>query len=91
MDARTRISAIARVIGAALLVADAYLAACLDTRPLIRRAEGGARWLGRTWRRAAADARIRRHGPGRGVIAVTINRPTRPTCTDDKEIDTDGH
>ena len=76
MDTRTRLAALGNLLSRCLLIADAYLAACLDTRPLMKTAEAFAAWLGRTRRTAAADARTRRHGPGRGVIAVIITRPT---------------
>lgn len=82
MDCRTRIAAIGNLASRLVLLADAYLAAVLDRRPLIRIAEDLAAWLGRTWRSAAAEARTRRHGPGRGVIAVVITRPTREDTTD---------
>lgn len=83
MDLRTRLTALVGLLGYGLLWVDAYLAACLDRRPLMRTAERFAAWLGRTWRRAAADAHTRRHGPGRGVIAIVINRPrTEETDTD---------
>lgn len=77
MDARTRLAAIGNLISRLVLLADAYVAAVLDRRPLIRVAEDTAAWLGRAWRASAAEARTRRHGPGRGVIAVVITRPTR--------------
>ncbi|GAB3452675.1 hypothetical protein GCM10027570_31130 [Streptomonospora sediminis] len=78
MDPRTRLAAIAGVIGRTVLWLDAYTAACLDRRPVMKSAEDLAAWLGRTWRRCAADARTRRHGPGRGLIAVVITRPAHP-------------
>ncbi|NYI99294.1 hypothetical protein HNR12_005648 [Streptomonospora nanhaiensis] len=77
MDLLTRLSALAGVIGQIVLWLDAYTAACLDRRPLIRTAEDIAAWLGRTWRWSAAHARWRRHGPGRGLVAMTI-RPPHP-------------
>lgn len=75
MDARTRLAAVVALIGRLLLLVDAYVAAVLDRRPLVRVAEDAAAWLGRAWRAAAAEARIRRYGPGRGVIAVVITQP----------------
>lgn len=81
MDARTRLAAVVALIGRLLLLADAYVSACLDRRPLVRVAEDAAAWLGRAWRASAAEARIRRYGPGRGVIAVVIAQPT-PTRKD---------
>ena len=83
MDARTRIAAVVALIGRLLLLVDAYVAACLDRRPLVRVAEDAAAWLGRAWRASAAEARIRRHGPGRGVVAVVITQSTRKDTTDD--------
>ena len=77
MDARTRLAAVVALIGRLVLLIDAYVAACLDRRPLVCVAEDVAAWLGRAWRAAAAEARIRRYGPGRGLIAVVITRPTR--------------
>ena len=77
MDARTRLAAVVALLGRLLLLVDAYVAACLDRRPLVCVAEDVAAWLGRAWRAAAAEARIRRYGPGRGLIAVVITRPTR--------------
>lgn len=77
MDARTRLAAVGTLLSRLVLIVDAYVAAVLDRRPMIRVAEDTAAWLGRAWRAAAAEARTRRHGPGRGVIAVVITRPTR--------------
>ncbi len=77
MDARTRLAAIGNLLSRLVLLIDAYVAACLDRRPLVCVAEDVAAWLGRAWRAAAAEARIRRYGPGRGLIAVVITRPTR--------------
>ena len=76
MDARTRLAAIGNLLSRLVLLIDAYVAACLDRRPLIRVAEDVAAWLGRAWRASAAEARIRRYGPGRGLIAVVITQPT---------------
>mgnify|MGYP001263492848 CR=1 FL=1 len=81
MDARTRLAAIGNLLGRLVLLIDAYVAACLDRRPLIHVAEDVAAWLGRAWRASAAEARIRRYGPGRGLIAVVITQPT-PTRKD---------
>lgn len=75
MDARTRLAAIGNLLSRLVLLIDAYVAACLDRRPLIRVAEDVAAWLGRAWRASAAEARIRRYGPGRGLIAVVITQP----------------
>lgn len=77
MDARTRLAAVGNLLSRLVLIVDAYVAAVLDRRPLIRVAEDTAAWLGRAWRASAAEARTRRYGPGRGVIAVVITRPTR--------------
>lgn len=83
MDARTRLAAIVALIGRLVLIVDAYVAAVLDRRPLIRTVEDTAAWLGRAWRASAAEARTRRYGPGRGVIAVVITQPTRKDTADD--------
>jgi len=83
MDTRTRLAAVIALIGRLLLLIDAYVAACLDRRPLVRVAEDAAAWLGRAWRASATEARIRRYGPGRGLIAVVITQPTRKDATDD--------
>jgi len=80
MDARTRLAAVVALVGRLLLLVDAYAAAVLDRRPLVRVAEDAAAWLGRAWRASVAEARTRRHGPGRGVIAVVITQ-TQPTPT----------
>src|SRR5690606_41605806 len=82
MDARTRLAAVVALMGRLLLLVDAYVAACLDRRPLVRAAEGAAAWLGRAWRASAAEARLRRHGPGRGVVAVGIPQSTRKATPD---------
>ena len=87
MDARTRLAAVIALLGRLVLLVDAYVAAVLDRRPLVRVAEDAAAWLGRAWRASAAEARIRRYGPGRGVIAVVITQtqptPTRKDTADD--------
>ncbi|MFC3997963.1 hypothetical protein ACFOVU_18660 [Nocardiopsis sediminis] len=64
---------------------DAYTAACLDIRPVRSWGSDLAAWLGESWRAHLAAARIRRHGPGRGVIAVVINHPTTDTRKDSRE------
>ena len=40
MDARTRLAAVVALIGRLLLLIDAYVAACLDRRPLDPRRRG---------------------------------------------------
>ena len=81
MRARDYAAAVMGVLGRAFLALDAYLTAALpgDRRTVTRTAEDVAAWLGRTWRRCLADVRTRRYGPGRGLIAIVINRPKTET------------
>jgi hypothetical protein len=85
-DWRTRLRATATFADHLLLHADTLISACLDIRPIGNTLTDVAGWLGRTWRAHLDAARIRRHGPGRGVIAIVITRPT-PTS---EETDTHG-
>lgn len=77
MTTRDYAAAVLGVIGQAFLALDVYLAARLpgDRRPLMFHLLAGAEWLGRTWRRCLDEVRTRRYGPGRGLIAVVINKP----------------
>ncbi|GAB3724463.1 hypothetical protein [Nocardiopsis oceani] len=74
-DWRTRLRAGAAFADHLLCHADSIISAWLDIRPLRHTLADAAGWLGRTWRTHLDAARIRRHGPGRGVIAVVINHP----------------
>jgi hypothetical protein len=75
-DWRTRLAAGLAFCDHLLLHADSLISACLDIRPLHRSLGQALGWLGRGWREHLDRARVRRYGPGRGVIAVVINRPT---------------
>lgn len=77
MTARDYLHVVLGVTGRLLLALDVYLAARLpgDRRPAMFYILATAEWLGRTWRTVADEVRTRRYGPGRGLIAVTINRP----------------
>ena len=77
MTFRDYVCVVLGVTGRLLLALDVYLAARLpgDRRPLMFHILTGAAWLGRTWRTVTDEVRTRRYGPGRGLIAVTINRP----------------
>lgn len=79
MTARDYAAAVMGVIGRAFLALDVYLAARLpgDRRPLMFHILTFAAWLGRTWRRCLDEVRTRRYGPGRGLIAVVINKPKK--------------
>lgn len=79
-DWRTRLAAAAAFVDHLLLQADTLISACLDIRPLHKSLGDFLRWLGQTWRAHLSTARTRRHGPGRGVVAVII-RPTEETDT----------
>ena len=76
MRARDYATAVMGVLGRAFLALDVYLAAHLpgDRRPLMFHILTFAAWLGRTWRRCLDEVRTRRYGPGRGLIAVVINK-----------------
>lgn len=80
MRFRDHAAAAMGVIGRILLALDVYLAARLpgDRRPLMFHILTSAAWLGHTWRRCLDEVRIRRYGPGRGLIAVVINRKDNP-------------
>ncbi|MFE6387657.1 hypothetical protein [Nocardiopsis dassonvillei] len=82
-DWRTRLAATVAFIDHLLLQTDTLISACLDIRPLNRSLGAALGWLGRTWREHLSAARTRRHGPGRGVIAVVITRPSEETQTHD--------
>jgi len=55
---------------------DSLISARLDIRPIRFQLADFAAWLGQTWRAHLHAAHVRRYGPGRGVIAVVINRNT---------------
>lgn len=76
MRFRDYAAAVMGVIGRVLLALDVYLAARLpgDHRPLMFHILTVSAWLGRTWRRCLDEVRTRRYGPGRGLIAVVINK-----------------
>lgn len=76
MTARDYAAAVMGVIGRAFLALDVYLAARLpgDRRPLMVHILTAAEWLGRTWRTVTDEVRIRKYGPGRGLIAVVITK-----------------
>ncbi|CAM3656506.1 hypothetical protein GCM10009799_47480 [Nocardiopsis rhodophaea] len=76
MPLSTRLRALSLMFGELVLLADAYIAAVLDTRPLIHHAVNTAAWLGRSWRRCRSTSMTRQFGPGRGLVAVVITRPT---------------
>ncbi|MDE3724508.1 hypothetical protein PWG71_24215 [Nocardiopsis sp. N85] len=80
---RTRLQAALTFADHLLLQADTLISACLDIRPLHRSGTEFLRWLGQTWRTHLATAHARRYGPGRGVIAVIITRPTQSTEEDE--------
>ncbi len=76
MTARDYLHVVLGVIGRAALALDVYLAARLpgDRRPAMFYILATAEWLGRTWRTVADEVRIRKYGPGRGLIAIVIDR-----------------
>lgn len=78
-DWRTRVRAAFAFVDHLLCHADSVLSAWLDIRPIRNTLVDAAAWLGQTWRTHLDAARIRRHGPGRGVIAVVISRPKATT------------
>ena len=80
MSVRDYAAAVMGLIGRVVMTLDVYIAARLpgDHRPLMATACDLAAWLGRTWRRCLDDVRISRYGPGRGLIAVVINRKDNP-------------
>ncbi|MEV2279223.1 hypothetical protein AB0I72_26960 [Nocardiopsis sp. NPDC049922] len=78
-DWRTRLRATASFADHLLCHADSLISAWLDIRPIRNTLADAAAWLGRTWREHLHAAHVRRYGPGRGVIAIVINRPTTET------------
>lgn len=76
---RIRVRAAARMADETLQSLDAYLAARLDTRTLRSVLCEAAQWASSTWRRHRDAARTAEYGPGRGLLAVIITRPTTPT------------
>ena len=78
---RIRLRAAAITADEALQAMDSYIAAKLDVRPLRSvLAEAITHWRAR-WRRHREAARVREYGPGRGLIAVVVNRHTPTTNT----------
>lgn len=75
-DWRTRMRAAFAFVDHLICQADSLISARLDIRPIRSQLADVAAWLGRTWRAHLHAAHVRRYGPGRGVIAVTINRRT---------------
>lgn len=75
-DWRTRLRAIATFADHLLCHLDSLISARLDIRPIRNQIANFAAWLGLTWRTHLHAAHVRRYGPGRGLIAVVINRPT---------------
>lgn len=76
---RIRLRAAARMADETLQNIDSYLAARLDTRSLRSVLCEAATWMSSTWRRHREAAHIREYGPGRGLLAVIITRPTTHT------------
>ncbi|MFD6950328.1 hypothetical protein A6A08_02030 [Nocardiopsis sp. TSRI0078] len=81
-DWRTRLRAAASLADHLLCHADSVVSAWLDIRPIRHTLADCAGWLGRTWRAHLYRAHVRRYGPGRGVIAVVINRTTTKETRD---------
>lgn len=78
---RIRLRAAAITADEALQSLDSYIAAKLDIRPARSvLAEAITHWRAR-WRRHREAARVREYGPGRGLIAVVVNRHTPTTNT----------
>lgn len=75
-DWRTRLRAALSFADHLLAHLDSLVSAYLDVRPARLWGADFATWLGTTWRAHLAAAHARRHGPGRGVIAIVITRPT---------------
>lgn len=75
-DWRTRLRAAASFADHLLCHLDSLISACLDIRPIRNQLADFATWWGRTWRTHLHAAHVRRYGPGRGLIAVVITRPT---------------
>ncbi|MFE0270512.1 hypothetical protein ACFWZ7_26180 [Nocardiopsis alba] len=83
---RTRLRAAAGFADHLLFHLDSLISARLDIRPIRSQLMDLASWLGQTWRAHLHAAHVRRYGPGRGVIAVVINRPNTTTnTTNEKE------
>ncbi|HIY42975.1 MAG TPA: hypothetical protein H9836_17860 [Candidatus Nocardiopsis merdipullorum] len=80
-DWRTRLRAGAAFLDHLICHADSVVSAWLDIRPLRHTFADGAAWLGRTWRAHLHRAHVRKHGPGRGLIAVVINTKTEKEST----------
>ena len=76
MRFRDYAAAVLGVLGRLFLVLDVYIAARLpgDRRPVMFHILTAVAWLGRTWRHCLAEVRTRRYGPGRGLVAVVINK-----------------
>lgn len=77
---RVRAAALATMAQAALIHTLDYLAALLDRRPFSVAALDYAARLGEAWHRHREAARMRRYGPGRGLIAVTLHTPRSTTA-----------
>lgn len=73
---RIRLRAAARMADETLQCLDSYIAARLDTRTLRSLLCEGAAWVSSTWRRHRDAARTAEYGPGRGLLALIITRPT---------------
>jgi hypothetical protein len=82
---RTRVRALLSLADALALRLDAYVAAVLDVRPIRSWGVQAAAWLGAEWRAHLSAARIRRHGPGRGVTTFVVNRPSAPNEESSRE------
>lgn len=78
-DWRTCLRAAASFADYLIAQADSLISARLDIRPIRHQLADFAAWLGLTWRTHLHKAHVRRYGPGRGVIAVVINRPNTNT------------
>ncbi|MET9710968.1 hypothetical protein [Nocardiopsis alba] len=75
----TRLAAGVAFLDHLLCQTDSLVSAWLDIRPVRHTLAEAAAWTGRTWRTHLDRAHIRKYGPGRGLIAVVINRPTTET------------
>lgn len=85
-DWRTRLRAAASFADHLLCHLDSLISARLDIRPIRHTLADFAAWLGTTWRTHLHTAHVRRCGPGRGVIAVVINRPNPNTTTEETDV-----
>lgn len=81
-DWRTRARAAFAFVDHLICHADSLISARLDIRPIRSQLADAAAWLGRTWRTHLHAAHVRKYGPGRGVIAITINRRSNSKETD---------